>query len=68
MDRPQIFAHPAQRIGADGFGARLFDGVIDRTALGRLRPAPGMGGGVVVGQAQGHLVGQATDARGVLRA
>ena len=66
--RLQVLAHAAQGIGADRLDARLLDGVVDR-----LRPAReagrrlGVGGGVVVGEAQRHLVGEAADARGVDR-
>ena len=35
--------------------------VIDRRAVGRMRAAAGVGGGVVVGDPQRHLVGQAAD-------
>ena len=67
VDGAQVRLDPAQRIGADGLDPGLLQRVVDRSAERRGRPAPGVGGGVVVGQAQGHLVGQAPDARGVSR-
>jgi hypothetical protein len=66
QNRGQIGPHPAQGVGADRFDARLLDGLEDRLALRRGRAAPGVGGGIMVGQTQGHLVGHAADARGLL--
>ncbi len=62
----EVGAHAAQRIGADGVGAGLLQGLEDRGAVGRLGPQPRVGRLVVVSQAQGHLVGQAPDAGGLL--
>jgi hypothetical protein len=62
----QVGAHATQGVGADGFQTRLLDGFERRLAVGRAGAGLGVGGGVVVGQAQGHLVGQAADARGLL--
>jgi hypothetical protein len=53
-------------VGADGFQPRLLDRLEGRLAVGRAGPGAGVGHRVVVGQAQGHLVGQAADARGLL--
>jgi hypothetical protein len=65
--RGQVSAHAHQGVGADGVDARLFHRLEHRPGLQRLGPQPGVGGFVVVGQAQRHLVGQAADARGLLR-
>ncbi len=63
----QVGANAAERVGADGVGARLLQRFEDRRALRRLGPQPRMRGIVVVSQAQGHLVGEAPDTGGFFR-
>ena len=65
--RGQVGAYAHQRIGPDRVDAGLLDRLEDRAGLHRLGPQLGVGGLVVVGEAQRHLVGQAADARGLLR-
>ena len=67
VDDAQVVLHPDQGVGADRLDAGLLKRVIDRRAQRRCRTALGVGGGVVVGEAQGHLVGQPTNPRGVGR-
>ncbi len=66
IGRLQILAHALQGAGADGFQARLFQGVEGFGALVVARSGARVDGLVMVGDAQRHAVGDAANLLGLL--